>query len=59
MPNSTFIDRHVWIAASLWSGCRPRFPVRSASQIMAGSNQIDSEPRRLIAVLYAGQFLVL
>ena len=33
--------------------------VGAASQIMVGSNQIVSEPRRLSASLSAGQFLVL
>ena len=51
MPNSTFIVRQVWIAASLYSGCRPRLPVGSASQVMPGSNQIVSAPRRFSALL--------
>ncbi len=38
---------------------RPRLPVGAASHVMAGSNQIASEPRRLSALLYAGQFRVL
>ena len=58
-PNSTFIVRQVWIAASLQSGCRPRLSVGAASQIMARSNQIVSEPQRFSAALQAGQFLVL
>jgi hypothetical protein len=33
-------------------------PVGAASQDMAGSNQIASEPRRLSASLQGGQFLV-
>ena len=33
------------------SGCRPRLPVGAASQIMVGSNQIVSAPRRLSASL--------
>jgi hypothetical protein len=65
MPNSTFIVRHVWIAfvgkavrrtvfrssSPLQSGCRPRLQVGAASQFMAGSNQIASEPQRLSASL--------
>jgi len=51
MPKSTFIVRHVWIAASLYSGCRPRLPVGGGTQTMSGSNQIVSEPRRLSASL--------
>lgn len=51
MPNSTFIVRQVWMAASLSSGWRPRLPVGAAPHIMAGSNQIVSEPRRLNASL--------
>jgi hypothetical protein len=39
MPNRTFIVRHVWISASLQSGCRPRLPVGAASHVMVGSNQ--------------------
>jgi hypothetical protein len=39
------------MAASLWSGCRPRLPVGAAFQLIAGSNQIVSEPRRLSAAL--------
>ena len=42
MPNSTFIVRHVWTAASPYAGCRPRLPVGAASYIMAGLNQIVS-----------------
>jgi hypothetical protein len=59
MPNSTFIERQVWIAASLQVRWRPRLPVGAASQVMAGSNQMVSEPLRLSASLQAGQFLVL
>jgi hypothetical protein len=51
MPKRTFIVRQVWIASTLQSGCRPRLPVGAASQVMAGSNQIVSEPRRLSALL--------
>jgi len=51
MPNSNFIVRQVWMAASLSSGWRPRLPVGAAPHIMAGSNQIVSEPRRLSASL--------
>ena len=51
MPNSTFMVRQVWIAASLQSGCRPRCPVGAASQVMAGSNQIVRKLRRLSAAL--------
>ena len=51
MPNSTFIARQVWIAASLLSGCRPRLPVGAASQVTAGPNQIVSAPQRLSAAL--------
>lgn len=50
------IVRQVWMAASLWSACRPRLPLGAASQVMEGSNQIVSEPRRLSAWLYLGQF---
>jgi hypothetical protein len=48
---SPFIVRHVWIAVSLWVCWRPRLPVGAASQIIPGSNQIVSEPRRLSASL--------
>ena len=51
MPNSTFMVRQVWMAASLSQGRRPRLPVGAAAQVMAGSNQIVSEPRRLSASL--------
>lgn len=59
IPNSTFIVRQVCTAASLQTGCRPRLPVGLAAQTMSGSNQIASDPRRLSALLYAGQFSVL
>jgi hypothetical protein len=55
----TIIVRQVWMAASLSSGCRSRLPVGAASQVMEGSNQIVSEPRRLSASLWLGQFRVL
>jgi hypothetical protein len=51
IPNSTFIVRQVWIAASLNARDRPRLPDGSAPQIISGSNQIVSEPRRLSALL--------
>jgi len=38
---------------------RPRLPVGAASQVISGSNQIASEPRRLNASLQAGKFMVL
>jgi hypothetical protein len=56
---SPFIVRHVRIAASLQSGCRPRLPVGAAFHVMAGSNRIVREPRRLSASLSVGQFPVL
>jgi hypothetical protein len=59
IPNSTFIVRQVWMAASLSSRWWPRVPVGAASQVMAGSNQIVSEPWRLSALLQAGRFRVL
>src|SRR6056297_2036277 len=59
MPKRTFIVRHVWIAASLYCGCRPRLPVGGGTQTMSGSNQIVREPRCFNASLYVGQFLVL
>ena len=59
MPNSTFIVRQIWIAASLNSGCRPRLPVGGACHDISGANQIDREPRLFSDVLYEGQFLVL
>jgi hypothetical protein len=49
MPNSTFMVKQVWIAASLKLGCRPRFPGGGGFHTMSGSNQIVSEPRRLSA----------
>ena len=52
MPNNTFIVRQVWIAAALWSGCRPRLPVGAASRIIAGSNQSVGDPRRLFLMLH-------
>jgi hypothetical protein len=45
MPNSTFMVKQVWIAASLKLGCRPRFPVGAGLQTISGSNQIVSDPR--------------
>lgn len=39
-------------------GCRPRLPVGFDAHTMSGSNQIVSDPQRLIAVLYASQFRV-
>ncbi len=51
MPNSTFIERQVWMTASLELRWRPRLPVGTASQLIAGSNQIVREPRRLSASL--------
>jgi hypothetical protein len=39
------------MSASLSSGWRPRLPVGAAAQVMAGLNQIVSEPRRLSALL--------
>jgi len=51
MPNSTFIERHVWIAASLKVCWRPRLPVGAAFQFISGANQIVSEPRHLSASL--------
>jgi hypothetical protein len=59
MPNSTFIERQVWIAASLQVSWWPRLPVGAASHVMVGSNQMVSEPRRSSASLQAGQLLVL
>ncbi len=54
MPNSTFIDRQAWMAASLRACCRPRLPFGSASRFIAGSNQIFSEAkeRRARALRY-------
>lgn len=40
MPNSTFMERQVWMAALLQVCCPPRRPVAAASQIISGSNQI-------------------
>jgi hypothetical protein len=45
MPNSTYMVKQVWIAASLKLGCRPRFPVGAGLHTMSGSNQIVSDPR--------------
>lgn len=59
MPNSSFIVRQIWMAASLNSGCRPRLPVGVAYHGISGSNQIDSKPRRFSAELYNRQFFVL
>ena len=56
MPNSTFIVRQVWMAASLRSDCRPRLPVGAASQVRAESNQIADRPRHFGASWQAGQF---
>jgi len=50
--------RQVWIAESLQCCCRPRLPLGSGTQLMSGSDQIDSDPRCFNAVLYEGQFLV-
>jgi hypothetical protein len=36
-----------------------RIPVSFAAHAMSGSNQIDSDPRRLSALLYEGQYRVL
>jgi hypothetical protein len=46
-PNKTFSVRQVWIAASLKCCCQPRLPLGGGTQIISGSNQIDSDPRRL------------
>lgn len=43
----------------LKTGWRPRFPSGAASQVMAGSNQIVSDPRRLSASLQTDQVRVL
>jgi hypothetical protein len=51
MPKSTFIVRHVWIAASLYCGCLPRLPVGGGTQAISGSNQIVREPRCFSASL--------
>jgi hypothetical protein len=51
MPKSTFIVRHVWIAASLKLGCRPRLPVGGGRHVISGSNQIESDPLRFNAAL--------
>jgi hypothetical protein len=51
IPKRTLTVKHVWTAASRQVGCRPRLPVRAASQRISGSNQIVSEPRRLSASL--------
>lgn len=59
MPKRTFIVRQVWIAASLYCGCRPRLPAGGGTQTMFGSNQIVRDPRCFSASLQAGQFLVL
>jgi hypothetical protein len=59
MPKGTCIVRQVWTAASLQTGCRPRLPVVCASQVISGSNQINSDPRRLGTLLSEGQFGVL
>ena len=49
MPNSTFMVRQVWIAASLKLGCPSRLPVGGGVHTMSGSNHTVSEPRRLSA----------
>jgi hypothetical protein len=59
MLNRSFIVRHVCMAASPWSGCRPRRPVGVASHDMTGLNHIVSGPRPLSPPLQAGQFRVL
>lgn len=59
IPNSTFSVRQVWIAEALKRCWRPRLPLVGSSQIISGSNQIDSDPRCFNAALYEGQFLVL
>jgi hypothetical protein len=59
IPNSTFIVRQVWIAASLNLCCRPRLPLGGGDQVISGSNQIVSDPRCFSALLKADQFVVL
>jgi hypothetical protein len=59
IPSNTFIARQVWIAAPLQAGWRPRLTVGAASQVMAGSDEFASEPRRFSALLQTGQFRVL
>ncbi len=59
MPNSAFMVRQDWIAASLKLGCLPRFPVGGGFHTMSGSNQIVSDPRCRSASLYVDQFVVL
>lgn len=46
-----FIFRQVWIAASLWSRCRPRLTVGAAFHVMSGADQMVSEPPRFSASL--------
>jgi hypothetical protein len=50
-PNSTFIVKQVWMAASLNVRDLPLLPEGSASQLISGSNQIVSDPRRFSAPL--------
>lgn len=49
ISNSTFMVKHVWIAASLKVRDLPLLPVGLASQSISGSNQIVSHPRRFKA----------
>jgi len=51
IPKSTFMVRHVWMAASLNVRDLPLLPEGSASQFIPGSNQIVSDPRRFSAAL--------
>ena len=58
-PNNTFRVRHACIAASLNLCCRPRLPLGGGVQVISGSNQIDSDPRRFSAMVWFDQFVVL
>jgi len=46
------------MAASLNCCFPPRLPLGGGTQIIPGSNQIESDPRRFSAVLYEGQLVV-
>lgn len=45
MPDSTFIERQVWMAVSLKLCWRLRLPIGAASEVLSGSNRIVSELR--------------
>ncbi len=57
-PNKFLRVKQNWVAASENLELRPSLPLVEANQAMRLSNQIDSDPRALRAVLYCFQCVV-